>query len=216
MHDDPRMHSPAAERNKAPILDVLVQVLPPRGLVLELASGSGQHAVHFARALPSLDFQPSEIDGAALASLRAYVAEADLPNLRLPRKLDVGQGPWGISAVDAVLAINLIHIAPFTVTHALFDGAAACLRAGGPLVLYGPYRRAGAHTAPSNVAFDAALRERDPRYGVRDLEEVAELAAARGFSPPTVVPMPANNLTVVFRRIEQVHVGTAQGQSLPN
>lgn len=200
MQEDPRLHSPAAERNKDPILDVLTELLRPRCRVLEVASGSGQHVVHFARALPDVCFQPTDVDEAALASLRAYVDDAALPNLLSPRALDVARLPWGAFAFDAVLAINLIHIAPLEVTHALFEGADAGLGPEGIVVLYGPYRRGGAHTAPSNAAFDAALRERDPRYGIRDLEEVTTIAGGRGFSAPTVFAMPANNLTLVFRR----------------
>jgi SAM-dependent methyltransferase len=195
--------SPSAERNKAPILAVLEGVLPATGTVLEVASGTGQHVVHFAGARPALEWQPSEADEARRATVAARVAAAGLANLRAPLALDVRARPWPLAGpVDAVLAINLIHIAPWEVTLALVAGAAAALaaRPAGLLLLYGPYREGGVHTAESNAAFDARLRAEDPAFGVRDLGEVAALAAAHGFAAPAVTRMPANNLTVVFRR----------------
>jgi hypothetical protein len=182
---------------------VLERVLPARGLVLEIASGTGEHATAFAAALPALEFQPSDVDPDALASSEAWRRHGDAHNLRAPLRLDVHELPWalpGIAAVDAVLCINMIHIAPWSACLALLDGAGARLAPGAPLVLYGPYRENGAHTAPSNERFDASLRERDPRWGVRDQGEVAAEAAARGFALDEVVAMPANNRTVVLRR----------------
>lgn len=195
---DPRRSAPAAGRNRDPILDVLRRHLPATGLVLELASGTGEHVVHFAAALPGLTFQPSDPDPAARASIDAWAAGA--ANIRPTLALDAAAPGWPVTAADAVVCINMIHIAPWSATEGLMRGAAAILPTGAPLILYGPYRRGGAHTAPSNAAFDADLRARNPAWGVRDLEAVAALAAAQGFAPPEVVEMPANNLVLVFRR----------------
>lgn len=195
-----RLTAPAAARNAAPILDVLRTALPAHGTVLEIASGTGQHAVHFAAALPGLDWQPSDADPRARASIAAWREHAGLANLRAPLDLDVRNEPWPIDAVDAIVCINMIHIAPWEATIALMKGAGARVAPGGALVLYGPYRRDGAHTAPSNHAFDADLRARDAAWGVRDLEAVEALARAEGFVCEAVVPMPANNFTVVFRK----------------
>lgn len=199
---DPRRFAPATLRNRDAILGVLRGVLPATGLVLEVASGSGEHALHLAAALPGLVFQPSDPDPAARASIDAWAADASLPNLRPALALDAAPpASWPIARADAVLCINMIHIAPWAAALGLMAGAARLLaEPGAPLVLYGPFRRGGAHTAPSNEAFDASLRAQDPRWGVRDLEAVAEAAAAAGFGPPEVVAMPANNLTLVFRR----------------
>jgi hypothetical protein len=199
---EPLLVSAPAERNKGPILEVLRSVLPPAGTVLEVASGTGQHVVHFAAALPGLAWQPSEADAARRALIAARVAAAALPNVRAPVALDVLSHPWPLVAdVDAVLAINLVHISPWSVTAALIDGARRHLRARGPgvLVLYGPYKEEGRHVAPSNEAFDRTLRAENPEWGIRDLQSVAALAAERGFGAPAVTRMPANNLTVVFR-----------------
>lgn len=195
--------SAPAERNKGPILEVLRRVLPASGTVLEVASGTGQHVVHFAQALPALEWLPSEPDAARRAIVAARVAQASLANVRAPIALDASALPWPLEAtLDAVLAINLIHIAPWPVAQALVAGAAEYLRKepSSVLVLYGPYRQGGQHTADSNAAFNASLRAENPAWGVRDLEALTELAAAHGFGPPEIVAMPANNLTVVFRR----------------
>jgi SAM-dependent methyltransferase len=192
---DPRRFAPAAARNRDAILDVLRRVLPPRGLVLEVASGSGEHCAHLAAALPALTFQPSDPDAGARASIDAWAAGA--PNIRPALALDAARPPWPVAAADAVLCVNMIHIAPWAACEGLVRGAAAL---GAMLVLYGPFRRGGAHTAPSNAAFDESLRARDPAWGVRDLEAVAALAAREGFGTPEATEMPANNLTVVFRR----------------
>jgi hypothetical protein len=198
---DPRRHAPATARNRDPILDVLRGVLPARGIVLEIASGSGEHAVHFARALPGLTFQPTDPDPDALTSIAAWGAESGLPNLRPPLLLDAAAQAWPVEAADAILCINMIHISPWRATEGLLAGAARLLAPGAPLTLYGPYRRDGVPTAPSNEAFDASLRARDPAWGLRQLEDVAVLAEAAGFGPPAVFEMPANNLSVVFRRL---------------
>jgi hypothetical protein len=182
---------------------VLERVLPARGLVLEIASGTGEHAAAFAAALPALEFQPSDADAESLASIAAWRQHSGAANLRAPLRLDVHEQPWtlpGVVAVDALLCINMIHIAPWSACLALLDGASLLLAPGAPLVLYGPYRERGVHTAPSNESFDASLRERDARWGVRDLDEVVAEAAARGFALAEVVAMPAHNRTVVFRR----------------
>jgi hypothetical protein len=194
------LESPAAERNKEPILAVLRTVLPLEGVVLEVASGTGQHAVHFARAFPDLVWQPSEPDATLRAAIETRVRAASLDNLRLPLDLDVLTMPWPISRAGAVVCINLIHIAPWRAAEALFEGAGALLAPGLPLILYGPYRRGGRHTAPSNEAFDASLRARNRDWGVRDLDDVEALANAAGFELAEAVEMPANNLTVVFAK----------------
>ena len=189
----------ASGRNADPILAVLRRVLPPRGRVLEIASGTGSHAAHFARALPELTWQPTDVDPEGLASIAAWVEEAALPNLRAPLRLDVTE-PWPVERADAVLCINMIHIAPWSCALALLAGAARVLEPGAPLVTYGPYRFDGAFTAPSNADFDESLRARDPAWGVRDVADLRREAAARGLSLEETVAMPANNHTLVFRR----------------
>lgn len=188
-------------RNRDVILDVLRGVLPSSGLVLEIASGSGEHVVHFARALPGLTFQPSDPEDAALQSIKAWTQDSALSNVRPPVMLDASSDLWPLAAADAVLCINMIHISPWPATKGLIRGCAKLLRKGAPLYLYGPYRRADVITAPSNEAFDASLKSRNPEWGLRDLEAVAELARAEGFSAPEITEMPANNLSVVFRRL---------------
>ena len=200
MTRDARLYAPAAARNREPILAVLRKHLPSRGLVLEVASGSGEHIVHFAQAWPELVFQPSDADPQARASIDAWRAEAALHNLRPAIALDAEAGSWPISAVDAVLCINMIHIAPWAAAVGLMRGAASVLAADSVLYLYGPFRRDGSHTAPSNAAFDRGLRAQNPDWGVRDLEPVAELARSHGFAAPIVEVMPANNLSVIFRK----------------
>ncbi|KWR79449.1 DUF938 domain-containing protein [Cupriavidus sp. IDO] len=197
---DARRMAPATERNREPILAVLRKVLPASGTVLEIASGTGQHAVHFAAAFPDITWQPSDPDAAARASIAAWTAHAGLSNVRAPLALDVCSQPWGIEAAQAVVCINMIHISPWAATQALFDGAGKVLGEGGVLFLYGPYRRDGAHTAPSNSAFDAQLRATDPEWGVRDMEAVIALGAAQGMRCDEPVPMPANNFSLVFRK----------------
>lgn len=191
---------PAPERNKQPIFEVLSRVLPARGTLLEIASGTGQHAVYFAARLPDLVYQPSDLEPANLRSIEAWVAESALPNLRAPLRLDVLEAPWPLGEVDAIYNANLIHIAPWECAVALFEGASRHLSTQGVLVLYGPYRIGGAHTAPSNERFDEDLRQRDPRFGVRDLEAVVKLGEHHGFSLAERVEMPANNQTLIFRR----------------
>jgi SAM-dependent methyltransferase len=194
-----KVSAPAAERNKQPILDVLKRALPTRGLVLEIASGTGQHVAHFAKALPSLMWQPSDPDPRARQSISAWTAEEALTNVREPLGLDVRQHPWPVSTCDALVCINMIHISPWAATEALFEGAARVLRGGGVVYLYGPYRVNGRHTAESNAAFDAALRAQDPEWGVRDLEAVVDTARCCGFELVETAAMPANNLSVILR-----------------
>lgn len=200
MTSDARLHAPATARNREPILAVLRSHLPSHGLVLEVASGSGEHIVHFARAFPGLDFQPSDADSQARASIDAWRAEAGLQNMRAAIALDAAAELWPIGTADAVVCINMIHIAPWEAAVGLVRGAAALLRADCILYLYGPFRRDGAHTAPSNAAFDRSLRMQDPSWGVRDLEAVTGLALSHGFAEPVVEAMPANNLSLVFRK----------------
>lgn len=198
---DHRQQAPAAARNRDPILAVLRGVLPRAGTVLEIASGSGEHIMHFAAAMPGLVFQPSDPNPEARRSIAAWAAESGLSNLRPPLALDAAASSWPVTTVDAVLCINMIHISPWSATEGLVRGAASILPPGGPLYLYGPYHRAGVATAPSNEAFDQDLRQRNPAWGLRELEAVAALAAAAGFSGPAITEMPANNLSVVLRRI---------------
>jgi SAM-dependent methyltransferase len=197
---DGDLESPAAERNKQPILDAVRAWLPATGTVLEIASGTGQHIVHFARALPALIWQPTDTDDELLGATTRRLRAAGLDNVRAPLRLDVLDSEWPIRQAAAVICINMIHIAPPAATEALISGAARLLANGGPLVLYGPYRRAGRHTAPSNEAFDQSLRARNPDWGVRDLDDVAGAARGHGFRLADVVSMPANNFTVVFAR----------------
>lgn len=200
----PRQHYPATLRNREPILGVLEDALGDVDAslpVLEIASGTGEHVVYFAANLPRLVFQPTDKDEALRASIAAYREDAGLPNLRPPIALDVlDPSPWPVSRAAAVLCINMIHIAPFAACEALFEGAARCLASGAPLVLYGPFMIGGAHTAESNATFDASLRARDPRWGVRDLDVVTEVAEARGFELGRTIAMPANNLSVIYVR----------------
>jgi SAM-dependent methyltransferase len=193
-----RLSAPSALRNRAPILEVLRTHLPPTGMVLEIASGTGEHVVHFAEALPSLGWQPTDPEPDRCASIDSWAA--GLPNIRPAIPLDTTAPDWPIPYADAVLCINMIHIAPWTAAEGLIAGAARILPQGGLLALYGPYRRAGQPMEPGNAAFDADLRRRNPAWGLRTVETVAALAAASGFDGPAVEPMPADNLMLLFRR----------------
>jgi len=194
--------APAAERNRGPILEVLRQVLPADGLVLEVASGTGQHAAYFSERLPALRWQPSDLGKEALDSIKAWVIDAHRDNLLPPIPLDVTDLPWPIRRADAVLCINMIHIAPWSATVALFEGSRTLLEPGRPLVTYGPYSVSGRHTAPSNEAFDESLRARNPAWGVRDLRSLERIAGDTGFVLAHRVDMPANNMTLVWTRQE--------------
>ncbi len=194
-----KQYAPATQRNREPIREVLARELPASGLVLEIASGSGEHAVEFARAFPGVTWQPSDPDEPALASIEAWRAEAALPNLAAPVKLDV-IAPWPDVQADALVCINMVHIAPWEAALALFAGAGRVLAPGALLFLYGPYRFGGAFSAPSNQAFDASLRARDPRWGVRDVDDLRAAADAQGLQLRDTVALPANNHALVFRR----------------
>ena len=191
--------APAAERNKDPILGVLKQVLPNEGLVLEVASGTGQHVVHFAAALTTLTWQPSDCDESSNESIAAHVAASGLQNVAAPIMLDVCMEAWPVSDADAIVCINMLHVAPWSAAEGLTRGAARVLDAGGPLILYGPYSRGGKHSAQSNAEFDAGLRRQNAEWGVRDLDDVTALAERHGFVLEHVIAMPANNLSIVFR-----------------
>ncbi|MFO1102007.1 MAG: DUF938 domain-containing protein [Methylocystis sp.] len=198
--NDKRLFAPSTARNREAILDVLRKILPTTGLALELASGAGEHVTFFAAAFPDLTFCPSDPSAEARESIAAWIAAAGAANVCAPLPLDVERFPWPVSAADAMICINMIHISPWSATVSLFEGARCALPGNAPLYLYGPYRRGGAHTAPSNAEFDASLRARNADWGVRDLEEVARVARGKGFGDPQVVEMPANNLSVIFRR----------------
>ena len=192
--------APATERNREPIAAVLREVLPDRGTVLEVASGTGEHAAYFARLFPDLTWQPSDPDPEALVSIEAWAADAEASNLRPPVFLDAASGTWPLERADAILCINMVHISPWTATLGLMRGAGRRLPAGGPLILYGPYRRAEVPTAPSNEDFDASLRSRNPEWGLRDLAQVRAEAEGQGLGFERLYEMPANNLTLVFRK----------------
>jgi len=192
--------APHVARNAEPIAHVLADILPARGLVLEIASGTGEHVHHFARAFPKLLWQPSDPEPAALRSIEAWRAESGQFNLLPPVSLDARAAEWPVAEADAILCINMVHISPWAATVGLMRGAGLLLGAGAPLYLYGAYRREGAETAPSNEAFDASLRARDPEWGVRNLEEVVAEAEQNGLRLEAVTEMPANNLSVAFRK----------------
>jgi hypothetical protein len=196
-----KRHAPATLRNRDAIAAALADWLPASGTVLEVASGSGEHAVHFAAAFPKLDWQPSDPDPAALASIAAWSAEAGLPNIAAPLHLDASAPDWPLGHADALLCINMVHISPWAATVGLFTQGSKFLKKGAPLILYGPFFRRDHPTAPSNVAFDESLRARNAEWGVRWLEDVTELAEAKGIELAQVREMPANNLMVLYRRI---------------
>jgi uncharacterized protein DUF938 len=195
-----RLSSPSAERNKGPISEVLAQLLPDGGVVLEVGSGTGQHVVHFARAMPNLIWQPSERDADCLRSIRAWVSVEALSNVRPPVHLDVSALPWPIDAAAALVCINMIHITPWSATEALFQGSRSLLSGRGLLCLYGPFKRQGQHTSPSNKSFDALLRRQEPEWGVRDIDDVSHLADQAGLDLHQTHEMPSNNLTLVFSK----------------
>ena len=204
MSEDPRLDYPATHRNREVILGVLREVLPARGTVLELASGSGQHVAFFANELPALSWQPSDHDASVFASIEAWTK--DLSNVAAPIQIDATSPQWPPSAdwaCDAVICANMIHIAPWEACLGLLAGVSRCLREAGPLCLYGPFMRGGVHTAPSNEAFDQSLRSRDPSWGVRDLQVITKVAERHGLVLDQVFEMPANNLSVVFRRSQR-------------
>lgn len=198
---DARLVAPATARNRAPLGAVLDAVLPAAGatrpVLFEVAAGTGEHAAFFAAQRPGWDWWPSDPSAEARASIAAWTA--GLPNVRPPLDFDAARDPFPPGPLDAVLCVNMAHIAPWAATEGLVRGAAGALRAGGPLVLYGPWVLPGVETAPSNLAFDADLRARDPRWGLRSLDALAGCAAAAGFGGPAVFPVPANNVVIVLR-----------------
>jgi len=192
--------APAVSRNREPIAAVLRETLPASGTVLEIASGTGEHAMFFASLFPHLAWQPSDPDPGALQSIVAWEIDSGLPNLCPPLELDAQWDEWPVGRADAILCINMVHISPWMATLGLLNGAARLLPDSGPLVLYGPYRRRDVPTAPSNEAFDESLRARDPSWGLRFVEDLRAEADVRGFVFDRMVEMPANNLTLIFRK----------------
>jgi SAM-dependent methyltransferase len=194
-----KRHAPATGRNREPLAQILRTVLPPAGMVLEIAAGTGEHAAYFARLFPQLRWQPTDADPQALLSIEAWAADSGAPNLLAPLVLDAA-GTWPIDAADAILAVNMVHISPWSATQGLLRGAARILPPGAPLILYGPYIRAGHATAPSNQDFDASLKSRNPESGLRSVEEVTAEAEPHGLRLEALHEMPANNLTLILRR----------------
>jgi hypothetical protein len=195
-----RRSAPAALRNRAPIADVLAEWLPERGLVLEIASGTGEHAVYFAERFPAHEWQPSDVHPDALTSIAAWREAAPLANLRVPLTVDAASTDWPIDCADAVLSINMVHISPWRSALGLLDGAARLLSAGSPLILYGPWLKDDIPTAPSNLDFDADLKRRDPAWGLRRVEDFGAAAEQRGFNLAAARTMPANNMMLLWRK----------------
>lgn len=196
-----RLSAPSAERNRQPITEALMPILgSASGLVLEIGSGTGQHAVAFATAFPGLEWQPSDLVETHLASIRAWADHAALPNLRAPMRLDAAASWPDLGPLTAVISINVIHIAPWEVAEGIVRGAARALASGGHLIFYGPFREGGRHTGEGNERFDAVLRAENPAWGVRDIDDLSALAAREGFGPAAITQMPANNRLVACRR----------------
>lgn len=192
--------APATQRNREAITSVLRDILPAKGVVLEVASGTGEHVVHFAAAFPDLTWQPSDYDLAGLASIEAWSSESGLPNILSPLRIDASAADWPLTRAEAIICINMAHIAPWEASEGLFAGAARLLAPGAPLYLYGPYREAGVATAESNEAFDVSLKARNPAWGLRSVEQMNALAAHSGFALEARVEMPANNLSLFYKR----------------
>ena len=195
-----KRHAPATARNSAALAQVLGQELPHTGRVLEIASGSGEHALFMARRFATLVWQPSDIDPEALASIDAWSSEAGLQNLESAIALDAADPAWSMEGVDAILCVNMIHISPIAATEGLFAGAARTLASGAPLILYGPFLEENSVTAPSNIAFDESLRERNSEWGLRQVSWLDALAGKNGLSRSARYEMPANNLVLVYRK----------------
>ena len=195
-----RRSAPAALRNREPIAEVLRDWLPSTGLVLEIASGSGEHAVHFAERFPALDWQPSDVHRDALRSTEAWRETAGLPNLRPPLVIDAASPDWPIDSADAMLSINMVHISPWASALGLLDGAQRLLARGAPLILYGPWLKDDVPTAQSNLDFDADLKRRDAQWGLRKVEEFAAAAEERVLDHADTRLMPANNMMLLLRR----------------
>jgi hypothetical protein len=195
-----RRSAPAALRNREPIAGVLSEWLPEIGLVLELASGTGEHAIFFAERFPRLQWQPTDLHPDAIKSIAAWRELAGLPNVRAPLALDASADSWPVDRADAMLSINMVHISPWASATGLLDGAARLLAQGAPLILYGPWLKKGGPVAPSNLDFDSDLRRRNPSWGLRLVEDFAAAAAERGLALEQTRDMPANNLMLLFRR----------------
>ena len=195
-----KRHAPATARNSGPLAGVLAQELPESGLVLEIASGSGEHAVFMARRFPALQWQPSDVETDALASVDAWAAESGLTNLRPAIALDASSRDWPIDAADALLCVNMVHISPWSASEGLFAGAGRILATGSPLILYGPFIEQQVETAPSNLAFDESLRMRNTEWGLREVTALDRLASSHGLERTARYEMPANNLTLVYRK----------------
>jgi SAM-dependent methyltransferase len=196
-----RRSAPAALRNRQLIADVLAGWLPGSGTILEIASGTGEHLIHFAEQFPALQWQPSDLNDDALRSIEAWRVGAGLPNALRPLKLDASAPDWPLTEADAVLSINMVHISPWASSLGLIEGASRLLQKGGPLILYGPWIQDDVPTAPSNLAFDADLKRRDPAWGLRRVEQFAAAAREAGFDLIERREMPANNLMLLFRRV---------------
>lgn len=199
--NDHRQYAPATARNRLPILDVLRAVLPSLGVVLEVASGTGEHIVHFARSFPSVTWQPSDPSDEARRSIKAWIATEGVGSVRPPLDLDAASHKWPIDHASAIICINMIHISPWAATGGLMQGAGRILPEGAPLYLYGPFRQAAKAMERSNAAFDQALRSQDPRWGLRDLEAVIDCAALHHMVLDQILEMPANNLSVILRKV---------------
>ena len=205
--DDARQFSPSAARNSGPIREVLTRVLPKKGLALEIGSGTGEHVICFAKALPGLLWLPSDPDAASRASIKAWSATEGLANVRAPVAIEVREKVWGVendAPFDAMISLNMVHIAPWEAALGLLAGAGRLLRPDGVLVFYGPFMLGGTHTAASNAAFDADLKRRDPRWGVRDVDDLIGAAAPHGLELLELVAMPANNISLVFIKVGPV------------
>ncbi len=195
-----RRHAPATLRNRDAIADVLRDHLPATGTVLEIASGSGEHIVHFAQAFPHLVWQPSDCEPAALASIAAWAAQAGASNVRPPLSINAAQPGWPLKRADAIVCINMVHISPWDATVGLFKGCAQAFDEEAPIILYGPYVEEGVETAVSNLAFDKSLKARNPAWGLRHLDDMDRVASDQGFARSSRHAMPANNLTLVYRK----------------
>ena len=195
-----KRYAPATLRNRDVIAEVLGRILPDHGTVLEIASGTGEHLVHFAEVFPNIDWQPSDFDEAGLISIAAWSVDAGLPNILSPMRIDAMAADWPIGRADAILCINMIHISPWQAAIGLMAGAGRILAAGAPLYLYGPFRQHGVILAEGNASFHASLKERDPDWGLRCVEDVAARADQAGLRLETIEPMPSNNLSLVFRK----------------
>lgn len=195
-----KREAPAAARNKEPIAAVLAQELPASGMVLEIASGTGEHAIHFAARFPYLTWQPSDPDAEARESIAAWAADSGLANLAAPLAIDAASAKWPVTAADAIICINMVHISPIAASEGLVRMAGRLLPPGAPLVFYGPWIEEGMETAPSNLAFDESLKSRNPAWGLREVGSMEGLAARHGLSRTRRVAMPANNIMLVYRR----------------